>query len=84
MEERILPGDIELASDGQAPPPIEVAGPLDPIYELDYEKTVAEFERGILQRAMHQAGGNKSRAAELLRLGRTTLSAKLRVLTAVA
>jgi transcriptional regulator with PAS, ATPase and Fis domain len=83
-ERRILPGDIELAGDEQAPPCIEVAGLFDPIYELDYEKTVAEFERGILQRAMHQAGGNKSRAAELLRLGRTTLSAKLRVLTAVA
>jgi transcriptional regulator with GAF, ATPase, and Fis domain len=51
---------------------------------LDYEQTVGAFERDILEQAMKRAGGNKKRAADMLRLKRTTLSAKLRSLEARA
>lgn len=47
---------------------------------LDFERTVGTIERGILEQAMKKTGGNKTMAAELLRLKRTTLTAKLRSL----
>jgi transcriptional regulator with GAF, ATPase, and Fis domain len=51
---------------------------------LDYEQTVALIERSILKQALRKTGGNKKAAAEMLRLKRTTLSAKVRSLEAVA
>ena len=47
---------------------------------LDYEQTMAEIERGILEQALRKTGGNKKAAADMLRLKRTTLSAKVRSL----
>jgi DNA-binding NtrC family response regulator len=47
---------------------------------LDYEQTVASFERSILGQALQKTGGNKKAAAEMLGLKRTTLSAKVRSL----
>jgi DNA-binding NtrC family response regulator len=51
---------------------------------LDYESTVAEIERSILDQALRKTGGNKKAAADMLRLKRTTLSAKVRSLESVA
>ena len=51
---------------------------------LDYEQTLALIERSILEQALKKTGGNKKAAAEMLRLKRTTLSAKVRSLEAVA
>jgi DNA-binding NtrC family response regulator len=51
---------------------------------LDYEETVSRFERNILQQALRRTSGNKKQAAEILRLKRTTLGAKLRSLGATA
>ncbi|MEO8592503.1 MAG: sigma-54 dependent transcriptional regulator [Candidatus Solibacter sp.] len=51
---------------------------------LDFERTVAVFERSILEQALRKTGGNKKAAADLLRLKRTTLSAKMRSLDPVA
>jgi transcriptional regulator with GAF, ATPase, and Fis domain len=51
---------------------------------LDYEQTLALIERSILEQALRKTGGNKKAAAEMLRLKRTTLSAKVRSLEAVA
>jgi DNA-binding NtrC family response regulator len=51
---------------------------------LDYEHTLALIERSILEQALRKTGGNKKAAAEMLRLKRTTLSAKVRSLEAVA
>lgn len=45
---------------------------------LDFEALVGRIERSLLEQALCQAAGNKKRAAELLRLKRTTLSAKWR------
>src|SRR5271157_532921 len=47
---------------------------------LDFEQTVAVIERSILEQALRKTGGNKKAAAEMLRLKRTTLSAKVRSL----
>ena len=51
---------------------------------LDYEQTLAVIERSILEQALRKTGGNKKAAAEMLRLKRTTLSAKVRSFDAVA
>ncbi|PWU01390.1 MAG: Fis family transcriptional regulator [Terriglobia bacterium] len=51
---------------------------------LDYESTLACIERSILEQALEKTGGNKKAAAQMLRLKRTTLSAKVRSLAAVS
>ncbi|MGI8743526.1 MAG: sigma 54-interacting transcriptional regulator [Bryobacteraceae bacterium] len=55
-----------------------------PDHGLDFEQTVGNIERHILEQALQKTGGNKKMAAEMLRLKRTTLSAKLKSLSAVA
>ena len=51
---------------------------------LDFDQTISKLERQLLEDAMRQTHGNKSAAAELLGLKRTTLAAKLRSLGAAA
>ena len=51
---------------------------------LDFTETVASFERSLLEQALEKTGGNKKAAARMLRLKRTTLSAKVRSLEARA
>ncbi|HEY7387183.1 MAG TPA: sigma-54 dependent transcriptional regulator [Bryobacteraceae bacterium] len=45
---------------------------------MDFQQTLANIERSILQQALEKTGGNKKAAAQMLRLKRTTLSAKVR------
>jgi transcriptional regulator with GAF, ATPase, and Fis domain len=47
---------------------------------LDFERTVGEIERQLLEEALRKTNGNKSAAAEMLGLKRTTLAAKLKTL----
>jgi DNA-binding NtrC family response regulator len=49
---------------------------------LDFDETVGQIERQILEDALRRTKGNKSAAADMLGLKRTTLSAKLRTLSA--
>jgi DNA-binding NtrC family response regulator len=65
-------GTIHRPAPAAASPTIAV-----PDAGLDFEQTVGAFEWSILEQAMRKAGGNKKRAADMLRLKRTTLSAKL-------
>jgi DNA-binding NtrC family response regulator len=51
---------------------------------LDYEQVVGDFERQIIRQALQRTNGNKKAAADILRLKRTTLNAKLKSLEAVA
>jgi len=44
----------------------------------DFETAVSQFERAMLERALQKTSGNKTAAAELLGLKRTTLIMKLR------
>jgi len=45
---------------------------------MDFDAVVGHFERSILEQALTRTGGNKTAAAELLGLKRTTLIMKLR------
>lgn len=58
----------------QATPP--VAGFDDE--DLDLEKRVAELEQRLLQKALAEAGGNKAKAARLLKVSERTLWYKLK------
>jgi DNA-binding NtrC family response regulator len=47
---------------------------------LDLEHAVSRFELSLLNQALAASGGNKARAANLLRIKRTTLLAKMKTL----
>ncbi len=89
-----LSGDRRDLSPGDFPLPSRVAPrPLNPELQpflsvpdqgLDFEQTVGNIERHLLEQALTKTNGNKKAAAEMLRLKRTTLSAKLKTLSAVA
>jgi transcriptional regulator with GAF, ATPase, and Fis domain len=68
-----------------APAPVYGEVPLVSVPDagLNYEETLNLIERSILEQALRKTGGNKKAAAEMLRLKRTTLSAKVRNLEAV-
>jgi DNA-binding NtrC family response regulator len=79
------PADFPLPEMVRTPLPFDGAGPVVclPDQGMDYERTLAVIERSILEQALQKTGGNKKAAADMLRLKRTTLSAKVRSLVAV-
>jgi len=81
--EVLVPADFPLPYQDRAPLSSRPGdAPLVPVPDdgLDYERTVALIERSILEQALRKTGGNKKAAADMLRLKRTTLSAKVRSL----
>ena len=81
-----LSGDREILYPSDFPLPPLTAGTAPsvapavrlPTEGLDFEGVVGGFERSLLEQALERTGGNKKRAAELLRIKRTTFAAKLR------
>jgi DNA-binding NtrC family response regulator len=70
-----------LLRDNAFPGPANSMGPiLVPEDGLDFEETVSKFERSILQQALIRCNGNKARAAQFLRMKRTTLLARMKSL----
>jgi len=77
----LYPADFPLA--GPARTKLQrVGAPLVQVPEdgLDFEQTVGQIARSILEQALRKTKGNKKLAADMLRLKRTTLAAKLRSL----
>ena len=52
-------------------------------YHANFKQLVSRFERDLITRVLERAHGNKSQAAEMLRLKRTTLVEKLKKLDAL-
>ncbi|MDE3167401.1 MAG: sigma-54-dependent Fis family transcriptional regulator [Acidobacteriota bacterium] len=79
--EWLIPADFESLPEAR-PQPVPAGLPVIPVPEagLDYERTLAAIEKGILEQALRRTGGNKKAAADMLGLKRTTLSAKVRSL----
>lgn len=78
------PADFSLPRAAQteravAPAPVPV-----PESGLDLQQTVQKLERALIEQALRRTGGNKSQAADILGMKRTTLTAKMKVLEAVA
>ena len=79
----LYPGDFPLPSPAQyknfSSMNSEIAVPEG---GLDFERIVGRLERALIEQAMRHTGGNKKQAADMLRLKRTTLTAKLKSLAA--
>jgi DNA-binding NtrC family response regulator len=80
--ESLMPGDFALPLPQRRPAAEAPAFIAVPDEGLDFEATVGRIELGILEQALKKTKGNKKMAAELLRLKRTTLTAKLKTLEA--
>ena len=78
FRDTLYPGDFGLAESPRLLPVEAAASPILFTERLDFVTAVSEFERSILQNALAKTGGNKTAAAELLGLKRTTLIMKLR------
>ena len=79
----LLPGDFPLKAPSHGKViPIRRTEAAIPESGLDLENAVATLERTLMQQALEKANGNKTVAASLLGLKRTTLLAKLRNLEA--
>ncbi len=78
----LYPSDFPLPSSPIATPSPLVPELRLPADGLDFDSVVTQFELGLLHQALQRCGGNKKRAAELLRIKRTTFAAKLRSLQA--
>jgi DNA-binding NtrC family response regulator len=78
--ENLLAGDFGLKPAGALKVvPFETAAiPFPGLDAMDFETAVSQFERSMLERALQKTAGNKTAAAELLGLKRTTLIMKLR------
>jgi DNA-binding NtrC family response regulator len=64
---------------------VRVCGTVAPVIEfpeegLDLDATVGRIERSLVEQALARCRGNKARAADLLRIKRTTLLAKMKTL----
>jgi len=65
--------------------PIDFRTPPAPLSQgMDFDTAVTRFQLSMLQQALSQTGGNKTAAAELLGMKRTTLIMKLRAFEGVA
>jgi transcriptional regulator with GAF, ATPase, and Fis domain len=76
----LYPGDFPLPVARRREPASATGAYAVPDEGLDFERTITGIERSILEQALCKTRGNKKQAAELLRLKRTTLSAKLKSL----
>jgi DNA-binding NtrC family response regulator len=66
-------------------PPLTTAGQDTlPDAPMDLQQTVQKLERALIEQALRRTGGNKSQAADILGMKRTTLTAKMKVLEAAA
>jgi DNA-binding NtrC family response regulator len=83
----LYPSDFALPSNALRRPAMSASNnesiPVPPS-GLDFEQTVGQIERQILEDALKKTNGNKTAAAGMLGLKRTTLAAKLKSLEAVA
>lgn len=83
----LYPADFRLPSPvNWRPAALDVPVPKVAVPEsgLDFERVVGQFEKSLLDQALVHTNGNKKQAADILRLKRTTFTAKLKSLEATA
>jgi DNA-binding NtrC family response regulator len=78
----LSPADFALPADSR---PVQ-SGRAIPVPDggLDFDRTIGSIERQVIEEALRKTHGNKTAAAGILGLKRTTLAAKLRSLGAAA
>ncbi len=84
-DRRILfPGDFSANRPAQVARAADASANADPAKitipneGIDFDEVVGSFELSLLNQALTASGGNKARAADLLRIKRTTLLAKMK------
>lgn len=79
--ETLYPSDFNLPRAGRSaetvPAPLAM-----PETGMDLQMTIQKLERTLIEQALRRTGGNKSQAADILGMKRTTLTAKMKVLEA--
>ncbi|MBM3786264.1 MAG: sigma-54-dependent Fis family transcriptional regulator [Acidobacteria bacterium] len=80
----LYPQDFALPRTDQARKLIESTPPAIAVPEngMDLQLTVQKLERTLIEQALRRTGGNKSQAADILGMKRTTLTARLKALEA--
>jgi transcriptional regulator with GAF, ATPase, and Fis domain len=79
----LYPSDFPLGSEVALSAQLPAGTPIAvPESGLDFEQTIGQIERQIIEDTLRKTHGNKSAAASMLGLKRTTLAAKLRSLEA--
>jgi len=73
-----LPVLLDGASASLLPDPARLAGSIDAESDFSLTAFMGDIERTLVQKALERAGGNRSKAAELLGINRTTLIEKLK------
>jgi DNA-binding NtrC family response regulator len=68
-----LPAEVQSTPESTAAPFVDF-----PDGGLDLPEYLATIERDLIQRSLERTGGNRNKAAELLRIKRTTLVEKLK------
>jgi DNA-binding NtrC family response regulator len=78
----LYPADLPLPAAAPRPASNRNAAPFIHLPDdgLDFDRTVGQIARSIIEQALRKTNGNKKMAADMLRLKRTTLAAKLRSL----
>jgi transcriptional regulator with GAF, ATPase, and Fis domain len=79
-----LPVRTSVSGNASPPAPQPESAPNLPEQGLDFTATIQRLERTLIEQALRRSNGNKKQAADMLRLKRTTLSAKLKSLDEVA
>jgi DNA-binding NtrC family response regulator len=80
-DRRILyPSDFPVAASGRERPEPKRPWITVPEEGLDFDEVVSAFEKSLLDQALTHSAGNKARAADLLRIKRTTLLARIKTL----
>jgi DNA-binding NtrC family response regulator len=78
----LCPEDFPLPQSERRPIPFSYSASAVPVPDsgIDFDRTMSLLERNIIDQALQKARGNKTHAADLLRMKRTTFISKLRVL----
>jgi DNA-binding NtrC family response regulator len=78
----LSPSDFSSRSMKAAAPEPSRARPFVTVSQdgVDFDEAVNGFQRSLLNQALAVSGGNKARAADLLKIKRTTLLAKMKSL----
>jgi DNA-binding NtrC family response regulator len=79
MRATLMPGDFPLPTERGSVPFTDTPATFSvPEGGIDFVQTVTSFEKNIVEQALQETNGNRTLAADLLRLKRTTLVSKLR------
>lgn len=80
----LFPEDFSLPKTVQALKLVESTPPAMAVPDngMDLQMTVQKLEKTLIEQALRRTGGNKSQAADILGMKRTTLTAKMKVLEA--